>query len=475
MLKKRFRVIPRFALLGAVILPALLGSAAADETPKTLKLSVKAHSAAAERAAAEFPALLTLYQELHAAPELSGQEVKTAARMASELETAGFTVTRGVGGHGVVGVLRNGDGPVLMLRTDMDALPVPDETGLPFASTVRAQDAGGRDVCVNHACGHDLHMTVFVGAARSLAALRGRWGGTLLLVAQPAEEVGRGARAMLSDGLFTRFPRPDAALALHVCPESPVGTVSVAGGYVFAGVDSADVLIFGRGGHGAAPHTTVDPVVLAAQVVLALQTVVSRERDPLEPVVLTVGSIQGGTAHNIIPDEVQLRLTLRSYAPDARARALDAIRRICRGTALAGGVPDDRLPRVTFLDNSLPALHNDPALARRAAKAFVETLGPDAVRLQKPEMIGEDFAFYGRTEPLVPTCMFRLGTGPAGTPAGEKAEPVPGLHSPRFRPDPAAVRTGVAALTAAALEILGPGVGKPRMDTDEHGSGNNAF
>ncbi|MBP7864320.1 MAG: amidohydrolase [Acidobacteria bacterium] len=429
----------------------------------------------AGRAEADYPYLLNLYRELHAAPELSGQEVKTAARMASELETAGFAVTRGVGGHGVVGVLRNGEGPVLMLRTDMDALPVPDETGLPFASAVKARDDAGRDVCVNHACGHDLHMTVFVGTARALSGLRDRWKGTLLLVAQPAEEVGRGARAMLGAGLFTRFPRPDAALALHVCPESPVGTVSVAGGYVFAGVDSADVRLFGRGGHGAAPHTAVDPVVLAAQVVLAFQTVVSRERDPVEPVVLTVGSIQGGTAHNIIPDEVLLRLTLRTYAPEARTRAMESIRRICRGIALAGGVPDDRLPRVIFLDNTLPSLHNDPALVRRVVKAFLGAFGPDAIRPQKPEMIGEDFAFYGRTEPPVPICMFRLGTATATVPPPGASGPPPGLHSPRFRPDPSAIRTGVTAMTAAALEVLGPGAGKPRMNADGHGSGKSGF
>lgn len=466
MVSKPFRVISCLTLLGAVLLLAPPGPAVANETPGKPSLSADRHVNAREPAEADFPFLQDLYRELHAAPELSGQEVKTAARMASELETAGFTVTRGVGGHGVVGVLRNGEGPVLMLRTDMDALPVPDATGLPFASTTRAIDAGGREVSVNHACGHDLHMAVFVGAARALAKLREHWKGTLLTVAQPAEEVGRGARAMLSDGLFTRFPRPDAAVALHVCPESPVGTVSVAGGYVFAGVDSADVLILGRGGHGAAPHTTVDPVVLAAQVVLALQTVVSRERDPVDPVVLTVGSIQGGTAHNIIPDEVLLRLTLRTYSPETRTRAMESIRRICRGIAQAGGAPDDRLPVVTFLDNTLPAVHNDPALARRVAKAFLQALGPDAIRIQKPEMIGEDFAFYGRTEPPVPTCMFRLGT--AATPPVEKAGPPPGLHSPRFRPDPAAIRTGVTAMTAAALEILGPDTSKPRMNTDGH-------
>ena len=295
--------------------------------------------------ARELTDLEHLYVQLHAAPELSLREEKTSARIALELSGRGFAVTEHVGGYGVVAVLRNGPGPTVLVRTDMDALPVTEATGLPFASTVKARDEQGREVGVMHACGHDAHMSIFIGTARVLAGLRERWHGTLVMIGQPAEERGLGAKGMLDAGLFTRFPRPDVCLALHVTPALPVGAVGAVEGYAFANVDSVDVTMRGVGGHGARPHVTRDPVVMAAQFVMAIQTIVSRRMDPTEPAVVTVGSIHGGAASNIIPDEVRLQLTVRSYAPEARRLILAEIERFARGVAAAADVPADRFTR----------------------------------------------------------------------------------------------------------------------------------
>ncbi|HUK13996.1 MAG TPA: amidohydrolase [Thermoanaerobaculaceae bacterium] len=424
---------------------------------------VSARASHGQKAAA--PAdLEVLYRDLHSHPELSLREERTAARIAGELAAAGFAVTEHVGGHGVVGVLANGAGPTVLVRTDMDALPVVEATGLPYASSVKATDDQGREVGVMHACGHDAHMTVFVGTARALAAARGRWRGTLVMIGQPAEERGLGAAAMLADGLYTRFPRPDLALALHVSPSLPVGSVGFVPGYAFANVDSVDLTVRGMGGHGASPHRTKDPIVIAAEIVTALQTIVSRATDPTTPAVVTVGSIHGGTTYNIIPDEVRLQITVRSYAPEVRQAILAAIERIARGIALAAGVPADRMPTVKLAEGFTPAVYNDPALVARLAARLRTVLGADHVVELKAEMIGEDFARYGLLEPRIPICMFRLGSvDPARIAESERSgTPLPALHASNFAPSPAAtIATGVTAMTEAVVELLAPGAVAP--------------
>ncbi len=331
------------------------------------------------------PSLQALYRELHRAPELSNHEAKTAERMAAELRAAGAEVTTGVGGHGVVGVLRNGAGKTLLLRTDLDALPVLEDTGLPYASRVTAHDDEGQVVPVMHACGHDVHMTAWIGAARLLGANKSRWRGTIVFVAQPAEERGTGAARMLAAGLYKRFPRPDHALALHVSAELPAGSVGLTAGYALASVDSVDVTIHGRGGHGAYPHKAIDPVVLAARFVLAVQTLVSRENNPLDPAVVTVGSIHGGSKHNVIPDEVRLKLTVRSYEDRVRRALLAGIRRIAEAEAMAAGAP--RKPEVV-VSESTPSTLNDPTLTERASAVLARTLGKDRVHRPPPVMGG---------------------------------------------------------------------------------------
>ncbi|MXZ35634.1 MAG: amidohydrolase, partial [Acidobacteria bacterium] len=356
----------------------------------------------------EFPSLFELYRHLHANPEIAFQEARTAQRMAQELEASGFEVSRSIGGHGVVGLLRNGEGPTLMLRTDLDGLPITEETGLEYASKVRIRDPDGQSIGLMHACGHDVHMTCFVGAARILGREKKRWKGTLMMVAQPAEERGAGAKAMLADGLFQKFPVPDYAIALHNDAGMQAGRVGVCSGYALAGVDSVDLVVRGISGHGGYPSTTKDPVVMAAQTVLSLQTIVSREIPAIDPAVITVGSIHGGTKHSIIPDEVRLQLTVRYYTDETRDRIRDGIGRISEGIARAAGMPPDRLPLMSILD-STPPTYNDPALARRASQAMARVLGKDNVLDLKPVMGGEDFGLYGRTPQKVPVCMFWLG------------------------------------------------------------------
>lgn len=401
--------------------------------------------------------LLALYRDLHAKPELSFQEARTAARIAGELQALGFAVTRGVGGHGVVGLLRNGEGPTVMIRTDMDALPVAEQTGLPYASRVTATDESGEQVPVMHACGHDVHMTAFIGTARELAASRADWRGTVMMVAQPAEERGAGARAMIADGLFERFARPDYNLALHVAANLPAGTVGYTPGHALAAVDTVDITVHGIGGHGAYPHTARDPVVLAAQIVLALQTLVSREVPPTEAAVVTVGSIHGGTKHNVIPDRVALQLTVRSYTDEVRRTLLDGIRRIAEGQARAAGLPESLLPEVRVKDESTPSTFNDPALTARVMAALARTLGEDAVHQVPPVMGGEDFAEYGRATPRIPSLLFWVGAvePQRWRQAQRTGEPLPSLHSPFFAPAAGpTIDTAVRAMSMAARELL---------------------
>lgn len=411
-----------------------------------------------QQVGADYPYLETLYLYLHTHPELSFYEVNTSKRMAEELRGLGFEVTENVGGHGVVGVLRNGKGPTVLIRADMDALPVKEETGKPYASKVTATDESGRTVSVMHACGHDIHMSVWVGTARMLTQLKKQWQGTLVFIAQPAEERSGGAKAMLTEGLFEKFPRPDYGLALHVSASLPAGQIGLCPGYSMANVDMVNITVYGRGGHGAAPHTTIDPVVLAARLILDMQTIVSREISPTEPAVLTVGAIHGGAKGNVIPNEVKLELTLRSYSDDVRKAMLENIEKMCKGIGVSVGLPDDHFPKVELLDESTPSLYNDPALTERIAGRFRKVLGTDNVKTVPQVMTGEDFGRYGRTTPKVPVLLFWLGAvDPGLLEAAQKGDaPFPSLHSATFAPLPqATITTGVAGMTSAALELLG--------------------
>jgi hippurate hydrolase len=403
-----------------------------------------------------YPGLFGLYTDLHAAPELSGQEVMTSRRIADELRSSGFCVTEGVGGHGVVGVLENGEGPTVLLRADLDGLPIEERTGLSYASRARGTLAGKGKVGLMHACGHDVHMTVLVGAARILPRLSARWKGTLVLVAQPEEEVGAGARLMIEDGLFTRFPRPDSALALHVFPSLPAGTVGFREGLFWAGCASLELLIRGIGGHGSQPHGCKDPVVMAAETVLLLQTIVSREIDPSETAVLTVGSIHGGTKGNIIPDEVTLQLNYRYFNPETDKRLRAAIERTAKGVAVAAGLPDDRMPILTELYTG-PPITNDPVLTSRLAAAFQAALGEKRTLRVERCTYSDDFAHFGLETPGIPLCYFLLGAAgrDIASPAGSAPTAPPGIHNPGFAPEPEpTIKTGVIAMTAAVLELL---------------------
>ena len=406
---------------------------------------------------------LTTYRNLHTAPELSHREEKTSAFVAAELRKMGFTVTERIGkfenpawtGYGLVAVLKNGPGPTVLVRTELDALPVEEKTGLPYSSQVKAKNDAGVEVNVMHACGHDMHMTSFLGTARMLTELKSRWSGTLIMLGQPSEETGDGARAMLRDNLYTNFPKPDFAIALHDKPELETGKIGYTPGYAMASSTSIDIKIRGIGGHGSAPENTKDPVVVAAQVVMALQTIVSRENSPLEPAVVTVGSIHGGTRYNIIPDEVNLQLTVRTYKEEVRRRILASIERIIRGVAATAGIPEDRAPTMKVAEGA-GALYNEPKLVERLVGAFRRALGDDNV-VQVPQiMASEDFGEFS-LDHKIPTTMFWLGASdPAKLKASrESGVPLPGLHSGLFAPVPeSTLRTGVKAMTSAILELM---------------------
>ncbi len=409
-----------------------------------------------DHVASDISRLRELYTHLHQNPELSFLEEKTAAIFARELRDAGFEVTEKVGLHGVVGVLRNGEGPVLLLRTDMDALPVKEQTGLSYASTKKQVNTTGEEQPVMHACGHDIHMTAAVGTARFLARNKGLFRGTVVIIGQCAEERGAGARAMIKAGLFERFPKPNFCLALHVHSNLEAGKVSYVPGYLMANVDMVDVTIRGVGGHGAYPHMAKDPIVLASETIVGLQKLISREKKAGDPGVLTVGSIHGGSKHNIIPDEVKLQLTLRSYSDSVRTNMIEGIKRVTRGLALAAGLPEDRMPIVQVLDDEFtPATYNDPALTERWANTLKLWLGKDAVLRDEPQMGGEDFSEYGRTADKIPISMLWVGSVSADK---IKAGTAPSIHSPFYYPDPEpTIRTAITALSAAALDLLKKG------------------
>ena len=415
---------------------------------------------------AELPSLLTIYKDIHAHPELSGHEERTSALIAKELRAAGCQVTEHFGKYqdskfkpyGVVGVMKNGDGPTVLVRTDLDALPVQEETGLPYASNVVAKNDDGKEVHVMHACGHDAHMSAFIGVARALAKLKDQWRGTILFVAQPAEETGNGARALLKAGLYEQFGKPDFALGFHDKADLQTGQIGVTEGYTYANVDSVDIIVRGVGGHGAYPHKTKDPIVLAAEIINALQTIASRENNPLDPIVITVGSIHGGTKRNIIPDEVKMQLTVRTYKPDVRERVLAAIDLIAKGCAIAGGIPPERAPIVTVSkDEFCPATYNNPELTKRLVAVWKKSLGNENVKIVDPTMGGEDFSEYSLPDHTIPAVDFHIGAVEPAKMAEYKqaGKELPSLHSSKFAPVPEpTIRTGIVAMTAAVLELM---------------------
>jgi amidohydrolase len=416
-------------------------------------------------AISELPSLLSIYKDIHAHPELSGHEEKTAALVAKELRAAGCEVTENFGKYddpklkcyGVVGVMKNGNGPTVLVRTDMDALPVHEETGLPYASTVITKNDEGRDVSVMHACGHDAHMAAFVGTARALQRLKQDWSGTVIFVGQPAEEAIGGASAMLRAGLYGRFGKPDFALGFHDKSDLQTGHIGVTPGYTYANVDSVNLTVRGEGGHGAYPHKTKDPIVLSAEIINALQTIVSRQNNPLDPVVVTVGSIHGGTKHNIIPDDVKMQLTVRTYKSEVRDRVLADIERIAKGCAAAAGVPADRMPIVEIQKDGLPATYNNPGLTKRLVEVWKKQIGPGNVDIVDPTMGGEDFAEYSLPDHSIPAVDFHIGAVDPEKIAQFKKEgkELPTLHSSKFAPVPEpTIKVGIIGMTSAVLELM---------------------
>lgn len=413
----------------------------------------------------ELPQLVSIYKTLHAAPELSYYEAKTSAFLAQQLRALGYEVTENVGkyarpewkGYGVVAVMKNGAGPTVLVRSDMDALPVEEMTGVPYASKVKTKNDAGQEVSVMHACGHDVHMTTLLGTAKILAQMKDQWHGTLILIGQPAEETVGGAKAMLADGLYSKIPKPDYLIALHDNAELEAGKVGYSPGFALANSTSVEITIRGLGGHGSKPEATKDPIVVAAQTVLALQTIVSRENSPLDPAVVTVGSIHGGAKSNIIPDEVKLLLTVRSYKEEVRQRILASIARITKNIAAAAGVPEDRAPIIKTSDTEFtPATYNDPKLTERLQVTFEKTLGANNVVRWPPIMGAEDFGHFSLNN-QIPSVMFWLGTvEPAKIEESRKTgKPLPSLHSSLFAPLPEpTLRTGVKAMTAAVLELM---------------------
>lgn len=435
--------------------------------PKTIFLASAAMALAATPARADdlrtaigedMPDLLELYRDLHANPELSFEEVETAAKLAERAKALGFEVTEGVGKTGVVAVMRNGAGPTVMLRADMDGLPLEEKTGLPFASKRRAVPASGVETGVMHACGHDTHMAAWMGTAQLLVERKAEWSGTLVMILQPAEEIGEGALAMLEDGLYDRFPKPDYVLGFHDAAQFPAGMIGYTPGYALANVDSVDIVVPGIGGHGAYPHTTKDPIVLASAIVMKLQTLVSRESSPLDPAVVTVGSFHAGYKHNIISDEARLQLTVRSYSDESRKLLLDGIRRIAKGEAIAAGMPEDRMPTVTVQEPYTPSTFNTPDFTNAVMAKMRNRFGDDRVKQVPSVMGGEDFGQFYRADPeTVESLIFWVGGVPQEqfdmAQAGEGE--LPSLHSPFWAPDAEKViATATEAMTAATLDLL---------------------
>ena len=429
-------------------------------------LSLFAQQSPQSLADAELPSLLAIYKDIHSHPELSGHEERTASIVAKELRAAGCQVTEHLGkyenanlkGYGVVGVMKNGDGPTVLVRTDMDALPVEEDTGLPYASAVVSKNDEGKDVHVMHACGHDAHIAIFIGTARAVAKLKDQWHGTIVFVGQPAEELGTGARALLNDGLYDRFGKPNFALGFHDKADVEAGHIAVTEGYTSANVDSVDVTVRGVGGHGGYPHKTKDPVVLAAEIINAWQTIVSRENNPLDPIVITVGSIHGGTKHNIIPDEVKMQITVRTYKSKVRERVLADIDRIAKGCAAAAGIPAELAPIVSVPKDLVAlAAYNNPELTKRLVAVWKKSLGDENVEIVDPTMGGDDFSEYSLPDYSIPAVYFHFGAVEPAKIAEYKqgGKELPTLHSSKFAPVPEpTIRTGVIGMVTAVLDLM---------------------
>lgn len=447
-MKSKIRLLTHLVAAAA----ALMATAGAAQAQSALP------AAMAAQMDKDYPAIETLYQDLHRNPELAFAEHKTAKKLADLVKALGFEVTTGVGGTGVVAILKNGPGPVAMLRTEIDGLPVQEKTGLPFASTATARNAAGETVSTMHACGHDVHMSAWYATAKLMAENRKLWSGTLMLVGQPAEEPLTGSEAMLKDGLFTRFPKPDYALSMHDEGTLPAGTVGYHAGHFRASADTVTITLFGQGGHGATPQETRDPVVLSARVVQALQTLISRENNPADPVVITVGSIHGGTQANIVPDQVKLQLTVRTFKPEVRQRVLASIQREVKGEAMASGMPKEPLVEIK---PGADSVYNDPELTARAVKAIQGAIGAQNVVEMPAKMTSEDFANYGKAG--VKAVLLHVGAVEPGKLAAARAagKYPPGTHSPQWAPDfKPTVRSFIAAETAILLDLLKPGQAK---------------
>jgi amidohydrolase len=401
--------------------------------------------------AADIDNLLAFYKERHQNPEISLMEKETSKILASELRKAGFEVTEKVGGYGIVGLLKNGKGPTILYRTDMDALPMYEKTELPYSSKITVEK-NGSTVGAMHSCGHDMHMTSLLGTARAMVAMKDQWKGTLMLIGQPAEEIGAGARAMLQDGLYEKFGVPDYGVGLHCSPTIPAGQVGFGKGFTMANTEMIDIKVFGQGAHGASPHMSIDPVVIASMIVMDLQTIVSRNMDPLESAVVTVGAIQGGTVHNIIPDEVILKLTVRTYKEDIRLMVHKRIREISKGIAIAAGLPENKMPQVMIPKDFTPANYNHPELVDKLSASASKAIGADNVIYADPLMIGEDFSQYGSTSHKVPTVLYWLGTVPDER---MKSGDLPGLHSPYYYPEPKkSIETAVKVTSNGLVDLF---------------------
>ena len=405
----------------------------------------------------DIPYLKNLYLDIHQNPEISLMEKETSIKLADELKKIGFDVTENFGGYGIVGVYENGNGPTILYRTDMDALPMEEKTELPYASKVITKNFDGNDVGTMHSCGHDMHMTVWTGTARALVERKDDWNGTIIMIGQPAEEIGAGAAMMLKEGLFEKFPVPNYGIALHSSPTIPSGKVGFGKGYIMANTESVDIKVYGQGAHGASPHMSIDPIVTASVIIMELQTIVSRNINPLDDAVITVGSIKGGTKHNIIPDEVDLQLTIRTYKEEVRNLIHKRIKEICNGVASSMGLEKSRWPKVVIPDTFTPANYNDEKLVDMMKKVSISAIGDENVVVSEPQMVGEDFARYGSTDHDIPTVMYWLGTVPKERiekyNLGEYA--LPALHSPFYYPEiENSIRTGVLVSTESLIELF---------------------
>jgi hippurate hydrolase len=401
----------------------------------------------------KLPFLVNFYKELHQNPEVSLQEEMTSAKLAEELEQLGFEVTTHFGGFGIVAILKNGPGPTILYRTDMDALPMPEKTNLDYASQ-KSITMDGIESGIMHSCGHDMHMTNWIGTAMVMSERKSEWSGTLMLIGQPAEEIGAGAKLMLDEGLYATFGVPDFGFALHCNPTIPAGQIGVGPGYTMANAEIVDISIKGIGAHGASPHMSVDPIVLASMMIMDIQTIVSRNVKPIESAVITVGAIKGGTKHNIIPDEVSLKITVRTFKDDVRLMIRKRINEIARGVAIAAGLPESLMPIVTYNESYTPANLNYPEMVDQLKVAAEKVIGLENVVNAEPQLVAEDFARYGQTEDRVPTVLYWLGTVP-----DERldAEMLPGLHSPFYYPAPEkSIQTGVGVSTQLLLDLLKP-------------------